>query len=602
MNVKLGFLFIWLLIPGAYAQKAGKCLYFDNSGGYISSQNTEHIKPTKEITIEAWVRFDHLFDWSTVLSCAQDNRYEESGYCISYYNNKIRFLLKTTNGFSDDWYTNPGASIQEGKWYHIAGTYDGTTIRFYLDGTQTEFREVSGNILWTYQPIALSVGAFIDNNDHLPFNGCIDEIRIWDVARTGKEIRETMSHPLTGNEKDLQLYYNFDNYHADSILDVTGHGNHAKLVTMSGDYRVGSFAMESPQIIRYEKKDHESIVLHWDWKSDVTANAFYLDVSQNKNFTKILPEYQKKKMDRTDSVTLKGLSPGHIYYGRMSAFNESMGYSANSNTIEVRDFITTMNVVVRNKSLFGKNGKQFVFNGKRLHPEIQLPNNKNSVRLDISQHSYYAMHQDSFRYMLEGVDEDWEVISNKDAVVHYNFIPPGNYHFLIQTQTKGKWVTSNDIAVHVSGSFRVYWWLYFGFSVVVISIGIFLSKKIELKIQLKAHVPSNKNMVKLTVLMEEEKIFCDTELNQQSLADALGLSKPELADLIKYHCKLKFNEYINKYRVQEVKRLLNDSEYKNYTMIAIAHQCGFNSESSFYRIFKNETGMTPMHYMEKITK
>jgi len=601
MKKKLGFLFICLFISNIYAQKAGKCLYFDNSGGYIACPNTENIKPTKEITIEAWVRFDHLFNWSTVLSCAQDNRNEESGYCISYYNNKVRFLVKTDNGFSDDWYNNPGASVQEGKWHHIAGTYDGTTIRFYLDGVQTEHRDVSGNIVWKYKPIALSVGAFIDNNDHLPFNGCIDEVRIWNVARTGKEIRENMSRPLTGNENDLLLYYDF-NDNAEEIRDLTGNGSQAKLVNMSGDFRVASFAMESPDIMGYEKKDHESIILHWDWKSDVAASAFYLDISQDKHFTRILPEYKKKKIDDIDSLIVQGLSPGQIYYCRLSAFNESMGYSANSNTIEVRDFMTAMNVRVRNKALFDKNGKQLVSDGKLIHSEIQLPYNKNSIRFDISQSSYYVTHKDSFRYMLEGVDEDWEVISNNDAIVQYNSISSGQYKFLIQNKTKGKWYTSNFIAVKVSSSLLVYWWLYIGIVVIVGIIIIFVNKEFELSIKRKEHVPSNKNIVKLTALMDEEKMFCNSELSQQSLADALELSKPELVELIKYKYKLKFNEFINKYRVQEVKRLLNDPEYKNYTMIAVAHQCGFNSESSFYRIFKNETGMTPMHYMEKIRK
>ncbi|MCK5853026.1 LamG domain-containing protein, partial [bacterium] len=108
----------------------------------------------------------------------------ESGYSISYVNDKLRFLIKTASMGNNDWNSNPGYAISVGSWQHIAGTYDGSTIKYYVDADQKETRSATGNINWKFSPQGFYIGKFHDDSEDNYYNGKIDEVRISDVARS----------------------------------------------------------------------------------------------------------------------------------------------------------------------------------------------------------------------------------------------------------------------------------------------------------------------------------------------------------------------------------------------------------------------------------
>ena len=60
-----------------------------------------------------------------------------------------------------------------------------------------------------------------------------------------------------------------------------------------------------------------------------------------------------------------------------------------------------------------------------------------------------------------------------------------------------------------------------------------------------------------------------------------------------------FYDFINTYRVSEVKRRLDEGEAENFSILGIAEECGFNSKASFNRVFKKITGTTPTGYMKR---
>lgn len=100
--------------------------------------------------------------------------------------------------------------------------------------------------------------------------------------------------------------------------------------------------------------------------------------------------------------------------------------------------------------------------------------------------------------------------------------------------------------------------------------------------------------------MEKEKPYLNTELSLPELADTLEISRNQLSSVInKVHNK-NFYEYVNHYRVNEVKRLMIDPANKHLKLISLAYDAGFNSKASFYRIFKQLTQMTPTQYLETL--
>ncbi len=104
---------------------------------------------------------------------------------------------------------------------------------------------------------------------------------------------------------------------------------------------------------------------------------------------------------------------------------------------------------------------------------------------------------------------------------------------------------------------------------------------------------------RLNSLMEIQKPFLDGELSLNSLAKLLEVNPKTLSFLINEHIQKNFNNYINEWRIKEVKKRLTQKEYAHLKMLAIAFDCGFNSKSTFNLAFKKATGMSPTSYRRK---
>lgn len=102
--------------------------------------------------------------------------------------------------------------------------------------------------------------------------------------------------------------------------------------------------------------------------------------------------------------------------------------------------------------------------------------------------------------------------------------------------------------------------------------------------------------------MEAKRYYQDTELNLTSLAEKLGLTVHELSRIINVALKKNFNDFINEYRVAEVIRKMQDPAFAHITLLGIALESGFNSKSTFNRIFKQMTGKSPAEYKNAAQK
>lgn len=96
---------------------------------------------------------------------------------------------------------------------------------------------------------------------------------------------------------------------------------------------------------------------------------------------------------------------------------------------------------------------------------------------------------------------------------------------------------------------------------------------------------------------QEEKVFLNPTLSIQELAKKLGFPPRTLSQVINHSFQKSFRDLVNEYRIEEVKEKLNDSSYEHLSILGIALECGFNSEATFYRIFKKNTGISPKEYL-----
>jgi putative ABC transport system permease protein len=106
----------------------------------------------------------------------------------------------------------------------------------------------------------------------------------------------------------------------------------------------------------------------------------------------------------------------------------------------------------------------------------------------------------------------------------------------------------------------------------------------------------------LKKVVKENYYYQDPELSLVSLAGKLGLTTHELSRIINTVLKKSFNDFINEFRVAEVIRKLQNPVYDRLTLLGIAFDSGFNSQSSFHRIFKQITGKSPLAYKNHLEK
>ncbi|WP_050020776.1 MULTISPECIES: helix-turn-helix domain-containing protein [Chryseobacterium] len=127
-----------------------------------------------------------------------------------------------------------------------------------------------------------------------------------------------------------------------------------------------------------------------------------------------------------------------------------------------------------------------------------------------------------------------------------------------------------------------------------------LTEEIILKQEEKSDV-MNKNSSdgisqKLLEFMETAKPYLDEELSLQKLSSLMNISTHQLSQTINQGLNTNFYKFVNAYRIEEVKEKLKDPEFEKYSILGIAFESGFNSKSTFNKIFKEETGMTPSEF------
>jgi len=104
----------------------------------------------------------------------------------------------------------------------------------------------------------------------------------------------------------------------------------------------------------------------------------------------------------------------------------------------------------------------------------------------------------------------------------------------------------------------------------------------------------------LVKYMQKEKVYLNSELRMQDIAVKLEIPAHILSYILNTNLKQNFYDFVNQYRIEEVKHRLYDLKYNNLTIVAIAFDCGFNSKATFNRLFKQYTGETPSQYRNAI--
>lgn len=104
---------------------------------------------------------------------------------------------------------------------------------------------------------------------------------------------------------------------------------------------------------------------------------------------------------------------------------------------------------------------------------------------------------------------------------------------------------------------------------------------------------------RLNTLLIKDKVFLDSNLKANDLADKLEISRHQLTEFINQELECSFNELMNKHRINHIKKDLLNKDKKHLSISGLANEAGFKSTATFYRVFKDQTGFTPSEYIKK---
>jgi AraC-like DNA-binding protein len=106
---------------------------------------------------------------------------------------------------------------------------------------------------------------------------------------------------------------------------------------------------------------------------------------------------------------------------------------------------------------------------------------------------------------------------------------------------------------------------------------------------------------KLQQYMILQKPYLNEKLTLIDLASSLKVKPYYITFVLNHVMNKKFYDFVNYYRVEEIKKRLDEGHNSKYTMLSIGSDCGFNSKASFNRIFKAYTGYSPTEYIDSLS-
>lgn len=102
----------------------------------------------------------------------------------------------------------------------------------------------------------------------------------------------------------------------------------------------------------------------------------------------------------------------------------------------------------------------------------------------------------------------------------------------------------------------------------------------------------------LITYMKTGKPFLDPELNISKMAAELDVTVEYLSGILNGKLHMNFFDFVNRYRIEEFRRLCSDPKLNHLSIMGLAFDCGFNSKATFNRVFKKATNLTPSEFRQ----
>ena len=224
-----------------YSHNPGTVLFLDGIDDYIVVPDDPSLDMTTSFTIGAWIYMESYVEWASVVT--KGGVPDET---VPSYNNYTLHQSGNGGGGSSPFDTEPGhirftngciplpAPMPESatviplrEWHYITLTYDGTDLKFYLNGHLDGTYSLPGTLCTNDQP--LNIGADFPGGNEF-WHGAIDELRIWNTALTDAQVLMAASGMGRILEVNLMGYYHFNDGAGTTLTDYSRFRNHGTIM------------------------------------------------------------------------------------------------------------------------------------------------------------------------------------------------------------------------------------------------------------------------------------------------------------------------------------------------------------------------------------
>jgi hypothetical protein len=276
----------WTASPVQFGASA---LSFDGTNDLVSIPEDATLDISSAITLEAWVfATKNTGGIQDVIS--KSNSTTNTGYIFPRTDDNWAHVDVYLN--IGGWKTLTVAYAMLNAWHHLAFTYDGATMKIYIDGVLAGSQAQTGTIAINGNAVALGTQPGFPEN----FGGSADEIRIWNVARTQAQIQGAMNGEIDPTtQTGLVSYYTSDqgipggtNTGLTNLIDQKGNNN-GTITNFSLTSSTSNFVTQNPGIsvlplswLDFTVVQQESkVALRWETSEEENTNNFTIQHSTN---------------------------------------------------------------------------------------------------------------------------------------------------------------------------------------------------------------------------------------------------------------------------------------------------------------------------------
>ena len=258
----------------------GTALMLNGDSSFVEINGTDSLNNiTQQVTVSLWIKptdFPNRYAPIIFRGDERTSNLSHRSYILYLRENGKIQIASSPDGQGQRSFYTASDTIQLGKWYHLAGVINAETdtMQLYINGVEvgnTNFRGEKG-FYQSQKPLRIGWTHEEERPTQSPFVGLIDEVRIWNVARTEAEIRSDMNIQLTGDEPGLIAYWKFDETTDGVARDASPHKNDGKLI---GNAKLAAYTRPVFEDSRFEQLEQAAAAYEKAVQLEPTAYELY---------------------------------------------------------------------------------------------------------------------------------------------------------------------------------------------------------------------------------------------------------------------------------------------------------------------------------------